>query len=99
MLIQDNLNRLHEYITVTLTDLQSCPLKRKEVNIIARMKTYSGREARRIVKANGWKLSRTKGDHWIYKNDKNDRLLVIPTRLNRMLWRRLVKEYDIDLEV
>ena len=62
-----------------------------------KMRMYTTREAQRIVEKNGWTLARTKGDHFYYKKQGNPKILNLSRDLNRMIWERLVKEYDIDL--
>lgn len=60
---------------------------------MSRMKTYSTREARKILRANGYKYVGCKGDHFRYVKDGN--LIVITKDLNKMVWRRLCKEHNI----
>jgi len=64
-----------------------------------KMKVYSFREAQRIVEKNGWKLVRIKGDHFYYKKEEYQNLLNLSLGLNRMVWQRIVKECDINLDV
>jgi len=62
-----------------------------------KMKVYSFKEGQRIVYKNGWKLVRMNGDHFYYKKEGNPRLLTLSLNLNRMIWQRLIKEFDINL--
>lgn len=65
-----------------------------------KMRIYTTREARRIAVKNGWILVRhTGGDHWIYKHPNHSKILSISEGLNRMVWERCVKEFDLDLNV
>lgn len=62
-----------------------------------KMKVYSSREARQVVRRNGYTYEYTRGDHhYFFKNNKR---IVIAENLNRMIWERLVKEYELDLNV
>ena len=60
-----------------------------------KMKVYNSREARRVVLRNGFEYKYTRGDHdyFIKENCK----IVIARNLNRMIWERLVKEYQLNL--
>lgn len=62
-----------------------------------KMKVYNTREAMKIVRKNGWVLVRTKGDHYYYKHPDHSKVLVLSRDLNRMVWERLVPEYELDL--
>ena len=64
-----------------------------------KMKTYNAREARRIATKNGWQLVRVNGSHYIYKHPGCNKILTIPNVLNRMIWERVVVQYDLDLNV
>ena len=57
------------------------------------MKTYKFRDFERLLKSNGFMLARTSGDHFIYK--RGGETAVINTRPNRMICRRLIKEYSL----
>ena len=62
-----------------------------------KMKVYNSREARKIVKKNGFEYEYSIGDHYHFK--KGDKKIVIGHHLNRMIWERLVKENDLNLNV
>lgn len=64
-----------------------------------KMRIYTTREAKRIAKKNGWILVRKMGDHWLYKKPNIAKTLVITQKLNRIVWERCVKEFDLDLNV
>ena len=66
-----------------------------------KIKVISSKEARRIVEKNGWILNRRScgGGHYYYKNPHYFKTLVIPEKLNRMIWERCVKEFEINLNV
>ena len=64
-----------------------------------KMKVFNAREAKKIVERNGWELRRIQGSHYIYKHPRNKKILTISKDLNRMVWERLVGEYNIDLNV
>lgn len=46
------------------------------------MKSYSPREVIKILKENGWKLDRIKGDHYIFRKENQKYLAVIPISKN-----------------
>lgn len=59
-------------------------------------KTYTGREFKRLLIDNGYTCKRTNGDHAIYSN--GERTISFNTiKLNRMVARRLIKEYELKL--
>lgn len=62
------------------------------------MKQYTHREFVKIVKANGFHYNRHSGDHAIYVND-NGRHISIPAKLESVIARRLIKEYDLELNL
>lgn len=64
-----------------------------------KMKIYTTREARKIARKNGWVLARTNGDHYYYKHPNNPNTLVISEGLNRIVWERCVRDFDLDLNV
>ena len=68
-------------------------------NSKTKMKTYNTREARKIARKNGWTLVRISGSHYIYKHPNNKKILTISNDLNRMVWERLVNEYNLNLNV
>jgi len=50
----------------------------------------------KVLKENGYKLIRTRGSHCIYSN--GNRTLTINRDVNRMVAKRLIKEYELDAE-
>lgn len=62
-----------------------------------KMRMYKTREARKIAERNGFVLVRCNGDHFYYKKKGNPNTLVISDGLNRMVWERCVKEFNLDL--
>ena len=63
---------------------------------MARAKEYSFRDFRLLLIKNGYTLERNSGDHWLYTNGAN--IISIPDhgkKLNRMLCRRLIKDYKL----
>ena len=66
-------------------------------NSKTKMKTYNTREARKVARKNGWQLVRINGSHYIYKHPNSNKILTISNDLNRMVWERVVDEYDLDL--
>lgn len=59
------------------------------------MAEFSKRDVERILRDNGWKLHRCKGSHKIYRNKCGQHLTVVPTRCNRLIMQRLIKEYKL----
>lgn len=64
-----------------------------------KMRMYTTREARRIAVKNGWILTRRSGDHWIYRHPNHSKILTISEGLNRMVWERCVREFNLNLNV
>lgn len=64
-----------------------------------KMRMYKTREARRIAELNGFFLARTSGDHYYYKKPGFPKTLTISEGLNRMVWERCVREFELDLNV
>ena len=64
-----------------------------------KMKVYNTREARRIARKNGWVLVRRTDDHYHYKKEGHDKILTISGDLNRMVFERCVRDFDLDLNV
>ena len=62
-----------------------------------KIRMYTTREARRIAESCGWYLARRTGDHWVYKKAGEPKILTISEGLNRMVWERCVKEFDLNL--
>ena len=56
---------------------------------------YDKREVQRILKENGWTFQRMNGSHATYTNNKNEHLTLAPNKCNRMIMRRLIKEYNL----
>lgn len=52
-----------------------------------------GRKFMKCLKANGYKLDRNSGDHYIFARDGD--IVSVPHHLNMMIARRLVKEHGI----
>lgn len=61
------------------------------------MAEFSKRDVERILRKNNFTLHRCKGSHKIYKNKEGKHLSVVPTRCNRMIMQRLIKEYNLEI--
>ena len=48
----------------------------------------------RQIKANGYEHIRTNGSHMIFRNEAG-RILPVNLKLNKMVVRRLIKEYEL----
>lgn len=65
-----------------------------------KMKVYNSREAQKVIRKNGWTLARINADHYTYKHPDHSKLLTITVRgLNRIVWERLVNEFNLDLNI
>lgn len=62
------------------------------------MGTINKREVLRILKNNGWTIHHTNGSHTIYRNEKNEHLSVNVGSCNRMIMRRLIKQYNLKVD-
>lgn len=62
-----------------------------------KMRMYTTREARKIAEKCGWYLARKTGDHYIYKHPNNPKILTISQGLNRIVFERCVREFNLDL--
>ena len=58
------------------------------------MERWSKRDIQKILKTNGWTLSRCNGSHKIYKNASNQHMSV-PESYNNVIMLRLFKQYNI----
>lgn len=64
-----------------------------------KMRIYTTREARKIAERNGWQLVKVTGDHFQYKHPNHTKKLTISDGLNRIVWERCVKEFNLNLNV
>lgn len=62
------------------------------------MRQYTQREFIKICIANGFYYSRHNGDHAIYVNDRG-RHMSIPSSLECIIARRLVKENNLEVDI
>lgn len=62
-----------------------------------RPSVYSTKEMQRILKGNGFKLSRRSGDHFIYTD--GSRTISINYKINKMVALRIIKENNLDTSV
>lgn len=62
---------------------------------LGKTKNWSTREFTKILSNNGYKYLRGHGDHYIYYNEEINRKIVINKNINKMVCRRLLKEYDL----
>ena len=63
-----------------------------------RPRAYSVREFKQILKFNGYKYKRSKGDHDIYSNGK-DTISVTATRLNKLTALKIIKEHNLNVNM
>ena len=63
-----------------------------------KMKIYNTKEAKRVVERNGWKLIRTKGDHFYYKKEGDQKVLGISDGMNKYWWEKIIDKYNLDLD-
>lgn len=57
------------------------------------MKVYTDRAFHRLLKKNGYKKIRSKGDHVTYSNGQ--KTITVNKGINRMVAQRLIKENDL----
>ena len=67
--------------------------KGENKNTLGRTKEFSCREFEQILNKNGFKYHHQKGDHRIWK--RNSEIIVVTKKLNKMVARRLLKEYRL----
>lgn len=60
------------------------------------MKQWTSREFLRTLRKNGYTYSRHNGDHHIYVS-KSGRHISVPQKLECVIARRLIKEYELDI--
>lgn len=60
--------------------------------------TYNKKDIQKILRDNGWTLHHCKGSHYIYKNEKGQHLSIGICNCNKMIMRRLIKEYNLKVE-
>lgn len=61
------------------------------------MRQWTSREFIRVLKRNGYVYNRHNGDHAIYVN-ASGRHISIPQKLADVIARRLIKEYDLNID-
>lgn len=61
------------------------------------MKVYNSKEIKHILQCNGYTIVRSRGSHNIWEHNITKRHIALPaTNINRMVWQRLVKQFNID---
>lgn len=60
---------------------------------IGKTKDYNTKEFKRLLIDNGFELSRTQGDHYIFK--RNNETIVATKNPNKMMIRRMIKTYNL----
>ena len=60
-----------------------------------RIKAVNMREADKILRNNGWVYVRSFSDHSIYKHKNYAEIVSIPKNVNRMLWEKYVKKFNL----
>ena len=60
-----------------------------------RIKAVNKREADKILRDNGWVYKRNYGDHSIYKHENFAEMVSIPRDVNRMMWEKYVKKFNL----
>ena len=58
-------------------------------------KTYNKKEIHRILRKNGWNVERQTGSHVVYENNCGHHITITVRGCNKMIWQRLVKEYNL----
>lgn len=62
------------------------------------MKQWTSREFLRMLRKNGYTYSRHNGDHHIYVSERG-RHISVPQKLGCVIARRLIKEYNLNIEL
>ena len=62
------------------------------------MKQWTSREFLRMLRKNGYTYSRHNGDHHIYVS-KGGRHISVPQKLECVIARRLIREYNLNIEL
>ena len=62
------------------------------------MRQWTSREFIKVLKKNGYIYSRHSGDHYIYVNESG-RHVSIPQKLECVIAKRLIKEYNLDIHL
>lgn len=57
--------------------------------------TYNKRDIQKILRNNGWNFHHQKGGHVVYKNANGEHLTIAICKLNKMVFQRLIKEYNL----
>lgn len=60
-----------------------------------RIKACSQREADKILRKNGWVYVRSSGRHHTYKHPDHRELITLTGDLNRMLWEKYVRQFNL----
>lgn len=60
-----------------------------------KIKIYTKTTFERLLRDNGYYLQRSNGSHFMYRNDNLHRTITINKDLNKMVVRRLIKEYKL----
>jgi predicted RNA binding protein YcfA (HicA-like mRNA interferase family) len=68
--------------------------------LIGRLAGFSAREVRRVAESEGWVLSRTRGDRFVYRKPGVRHNLSIPDHreLEEALMRRLVRDLGLSVD-
>lgn len=77
------------------------PVNKSKKDSKTKMKVMNRREFERILRKNGWIRvnKKAKSSHIFYKHPDNAKLCMIGRNANRMIYERLVGEYDLNLNV
>lgn len=62
-------------------------------------RSYNPREIERLLKKNGWFLTRQSGSHKIYTNNMGEHVTIKMCNVNPMIFRRLVKENKFNVNL
>ena len=60
------------------------------------MREVTYKECQLILKYNGFYFDHQSGSHAIYKNERGKHISIKVTSVNACIWRRLVKENNLD---
>ena len=61
--------------------------------------TYNRIDIENILKNNGWKCTRQSGSHKIYTNEQGKHMTIRCNKCNKMVFQRLIKEYNLEVKL
>lgn len=66
---------------------------------MSKNRVYNAREVKTILRNNGYKIDRYSGSHEIYVNDNGNHITIPASKVNRMMFQRLIKENNLNVNI